>query len=69
MKQHPVIAVEEDGDEVFTPMPTHCRRFECNLKVDYRWGGPTEKLEAPPLVRNEHGFMVCTRCGSSYGRG
>lgn len=61
--------VEEDGDEVFTPMPTHCTRFECNFEVDYRGNGPTKKRDPSPLFRNALGFMECSRCHSSYGRG
>jgi hypothetical protein len=68
-----MIAVEEDGDEVFTPMPTHCTRWECSNT--YEWNRALShwpkriSLPPAPLVRNEDGFMVCTRCDSSYGRG
>ena len=44
--------VEEDGDEVFTPMPTHCANLNCHNS---------------PLV-NRNGFMVCPSCNGSFGR-
>lgn len=69
MKEPPEIAVEEDGDDVFTLMPTHCVRFECNFQVDRLRDLPTIPLKPPALFRNAHGFMECSRCGCSYGRG
>lgn len=66
MKHPPVIAVEENGDEVFTPMPgggTHCTLYDCLMTNDVR------TLFPAPIVRNKHGFVVCTRCKSTYGRG
>lgn len=58
------IAIEEDGDEVFTPMPTHCIRFDCATTFD-RY----QRQPPAPLFRNKRGFMECSRCHSSYGRG
>lgn len=49
----PVTPVEEDGDEVFTPMPRSCQRFACR--------------EHHPKLENKNGFMCCPRCGVSYG--
>ncbi len=45
--------VEEDGDEVFTPMPKFCVKFPCNQK------------QVP--LENRDGFMVCSNCQCSYG--
>jgi hypothetical protein len=73
MKEPPEIAVEEDGDEVFTPMPTHCIRWEC--RNTYEWNMALshypKRIQLPPAppFRNERGFMECSRCGCSYGRG
>lgn len=64
---------DEGGEDVFTPMPTHCTRFECcNI---YEWNRalglyPSRiRLQPAPLVKNANGFMECTRCHTSYGRG
>lgn len=38
------VAIEEDGDEVFTPMPTHCTLFGCVTTHDRR------RLPPAPLV-------------------
>jgi len=45
--------VEEDGDEIITPMPNSCQRFSCR--------------EHHPKLENVNGFMVCPRCKTSYG--
>jgi len=55
--------VEEDGDEVFTPMPTHCTLWGCISAFHGR------RLPPAPLFRNDRGFMECSRCGCSYGKG
>ena len=47
--------VEEDGDEIFTPMPKYC--LKC------RNGTLSE-----PLSPDKNGFMVCPKCGGSYGK-
>lgn len=61
---------DEGGEDIITPMPTHCTRFECNFDVYYMHGRkPTTRRDPPPLVRNRLGMMECTRCYSSYGRG
>lgn len=46
--------VEEDGDEIFTPMPKHCTKFCC-------------RHVRQKLVKRK-GFMVCPRCETSYGK-
>lgn len=46
-------SVEEDGDEIFTPMPRSCQRFACR--------------EHHLKLENRNGFMCCPRCGVSYG--
>ncbi len=48
-----MIAVEEDGDEIFTPMPTECTGFPM----------PHPPARVVPL----DGFMRCEHCGLSYG--
>ncbi len=53
---HCYVAVEEDGDEVFTIMPRGCTRWECQVS------GKDRRLV------NRKGFMVCPVCGGSYGR-
>lgn len=45
------VLVEEDGEDVFLPMPKHCIKFPCNGEI---------KLD-------KKGFMSCTICGASYG--
>lgn len=47
----------EDGS-AWTRMPTHCESWTCHR------GG-----EKAPLERNQFGFMECTRCRTSWGRG
>lgn len=47
-------AVEEDGDEICTPIPNSCQRFACK--------------EHHPKLENVNGFMVCPRCKASYGK-
>lgn len=50
-----LIGVEEDGDEIFTPMPEKCEYWQCRFsKKDTK------------LVK-EKGFMVCPVCRKSYG--
>ena len=49
------VAVEEDGDEIFTPMPTHCVKRQC-------------RKDGGGLIVERGGFMVCETCGSSYGK-
>jgi hypothetical protein len=44
--------VEEDGDEVFIPMPKHCTKWECDKA----------KLE------RQGKFVRCPKCRGSYGR-
>jgi len=44
--------VEEDGEEIITPMPATC---------------PTWKCDGAKLVINEVGYWVCPNCGGSYG--
>jgi hypothetical protein len=48
-----MIAVEEDGDEIFTPMPKECH------------GWPARHEPAPVVPMN--GFMRCEHCKASYG--
>ncbi len=45
--------VEEDGEEVFSPMPKTCIIYKCNKAK---------------LIKNKKGFMVCSKCGCSYGK-
>lgn len=45
--------VEEDGDEIATPMPKFCTAFVCHGK-DHS------------LVK-QNGFMICPWCKVSYG--
>lgn len=59
MSKRRLAEVEEDGDEIFTPMPEHCLKFGCSF------GKPGEGT-GTKLV-NRKGFMVCPRCGGSYG--
>ncbi len=46
--------VEEDGDEVFTPIPEYC--VVCSNKG----------IEA--RIEEREGFYVCSACGNSYGK-
>lgn len=46
------VAIEEDGDEVFTTV-RHCVVWPCSAK------------KQPLVVRN--GFRCCPLCGGSYG--
>lgn len=48
--------VEEDGDEIITPMPKACTRWPC---ID---SGKDRRL-----VKRK-GFMVCPVCSHSYGK-
>lgn len=48
--------VEEDGDEIFTPMPEYCEHLTKRL-------GHSERVK---LVV-EKGFLVCPECHCSYG--
>jgi hypothetical protein len=48
------VAVEEDGDEIFTAMPTFCSHWPCKQ----------EKI----ALRVEEGFWRCPKCGKSYGQ-
>jgi hypothetical protein len=48
------VSTEEDGDEVFTPMPKFCQRLFCR--------------EHRPRLVKRNGFMVCPRCSVSYGK-
>jgi len=48
------IAIEEDGDEIFTPMPKYCLKWPCCTKKE-------------PLIINRKGFLCCPICGGSYG--
>lgn len=50
-------AVEEDGDEVFTPMPTKCRVW-----LNYPRHG-----QCNGDVKPDGGFHKCQKCGVSYG--
>lgn len=47
------LAIEEDGDEVFTRTPKTCLQWKCRNK--------------PNKLENRKGFMVCPNCGGSYG--
>ena len=53
--------VEEDGDEILTPMSSvRC----CFL----RWEGATAIYsELRPVPRYGKMYMCCSKCGSSYG--
>ena len=57
MKKVEPINVEEDGDEIFLPIPKKCTMWKCNIETNY--------LKAPVIVRD--GFHVCSNCGVSYG--
>ena len=50
----PISDGEDGDDEVFTPMPKSCQRFACR--------------EHHPILENRNGFMVCPRCGCSWGK-
>lgn len=52
-KSERLVSVEEDGDEVFTPMPENCQLC----------------LDKPRLKPDENGFMVCPCCDGSYVKG
>lgn len=51
------VGTEEDGEDVFTPMPKRCRAWRdgdyCDGKV---------------VVQKGTGFHVCEKCGVSYGK-
>jgi hypothetical protein len=53
------IAVEEDGDEIITPMPTYCMRCRVGFTHD---GKPMYAL-----LFERGGFICCSVCGGSYG--
>lgn len=48
--------VEEDGDEIFTPMPAKCLKWYC------------QQLSALVLPNYSTGNHECTNCHGSYGR-
>jgi len=48
------VVVEEDGEDIFSPMPKRCLEFKCNGAV---------------LEQDRKGFMYCPACGGSYGKG
>lgn len=52
--------LEEDGDEVFTPMDA-CYRWTCR-----EWP-PGNNFPVRPALIERNGFMVCPKCGGSYG--
>jgi hypothetical protein len=54
MKQYIDIAIEEDGDEIFTKVK-YCTKWPCC------W-------EKKPLIKNHNGFMICPICKGSYGK-
>jgi len=54
-----MIAIEEDGDEIFVPMPQQCTRWECQ----YAFGNHGKNTKLAP----KGGFMCCPNCGASYG--
>lgn len=56
------MSVEEDGDEVFTPM-THCYRWECQ---EWDKSIPVYPTLVPRKVWGTT-FMCCPKCGGSYG--
>lgn len=47
------IKVEEDGDDVFPPMPKKCVIPSC---------------KKAKIVVNSKGYYVCSKCGCSYGK-
>lgn len=49
----------DDSEQALSPTRV-CTIFECQ-----RWEG--SRQIKPPLRKNERGFWVCARCGSSYG--
>ncbi len=54
------MSVEEDGDEVFTPISYGCQQWTCVRDN----GGVSPKLE---LLSN--GYWHCPKCRGSYGDG
>lgn len=52
---------EEDGDEIFTPMPPKC------LRMVHRWPSIPLIQTCGGEVRVVDGFYVCSDCGVSYG--
>lgn len=50
---------EEDGDQILTPMPTHCPYCVVGFTAD---GKPLR-----PFVLDIGGWMTCTRCKGSFG--
>ena len=50
--------VEEDGDEVFTPISMGCQQWKCVRDA----GG-----KIVPLVKLDNGFWTCPNCKGSYG--
>jgi hypothetical protein len=53
------LAVEEDGDEIFTP-------FE-DVRCWYRWTCDGAKLEKLPHDNNDSMHWRCPKCGGYYG--
>ena len=45
---------EEDGDEIFTPMPEFCLKWPCCIKKQ--------------SLICVNGFMLCPICNGSYGK-
>lgn len=54
-----MIAVEEDGEDIFTPMQRQCTRWECQYAFGNRGANTT--------LAPKGGFMCCPNCGVSYG--
>lgn len=57
------VAVEEDGDEVFTPMPKVCRIGTVINKI----GKSSGWENCGGAIRSIDGFWRCEICGASYG--
>ena len=52
--------VSWNGDQ-FCGSNGQCCKFECQEWID-------DKSCYPELVRDERGFAICPKCGSSYGK-
>lgn len=56
-------STEEDGEDVFTPMPTLCTVWRDSTTVTT--GG---YCNGKVVVQKGTGFHVCEKCGVSYGK-
>ena len=55
--------VEEDGDEIFTPIPKTCTIWRQRFPTDMPWEGRA----CSGRIVATGGFYKCQGCGASFG--